>query len=180
MACGGSTGLMGNAWTLGEVLGCLRAVCTFGLLLLIPGHLLGWATNLAGFRRRGPRQQAAWSVALSFAVMPILATMAAKVASLQVVVWLALLWVAVSLPLMVWDDISRLRRRATKLKLNRTGVTAIAIAVVWAVFVIAELVDVGVGNHLYLSVAVFDHALRTSFVDAVMRTGVPPSNPDRK
>src|ERR1019366_1911706 len=80
-------------------------------------------------------------------------------------------------PLIVWDDISRLRHRETKLKLNRTGVTAIAIAVVWAVFVIAELVDVGVGNHLYLSVTVFDHALRTSFVDAVMRTGVPPSNP---
>ena len=168
---------MGNALTLGDVLGCLRAGGTFGLLLLIPGHLLGWATNLAGFRRRGPRQQAAWSVALSFAVMPILATMVAKVASLQVVIWLSLLCVAVSLPLMVWGDISRLRRRATKLKLNRTGVIAIAIAVVWAGFVIAELVDVCVGNHLYLSVTVFDHALRTSFVDAVMRTGVPPSNP---
>ncbi len=52
-----------------------------------------------------------------------------------------------------------------------------AIGVVWVGLVIAALVDVGFGNHLLLSVTVYDHALRSAFVDAVMRTGVPPANP---
>ncbi len=52
-----------------------------------------------------------------------------------------------------------------------------AIGAAWALFVVAALIDVGVGDRLYLSVTVFDHALRTAFVDAVMRTGVPPANP---
>ena len=47
----------------------------------------------------------------------------------------------------------------------------------WILFVIIELVDVGVCGRLYFSVTVFDHALRTAFVDAVLRTGVPPANP---
>ncbi len=149
----------------------------FGLLLLIPGQLLGWVTNLMGFRQRVPRQQWVWSVALSFAVMPILATMAARCESLEVVVWGALLGFTVMLPLMVWDDISRLRRRERRLKWNWAGAAGLAMAIVWVGFVILELVDIGVGNHLCLSVTIFDHALRTAFVDAVMRTGVPPANP---
>jgi hypothetical protein len=52
-----------------------------------------------------------------------------------------------------------------------------AIGLGWIGFVIAALVDVGVGNHLGLSVTVYDHALRSAFVDAVVRTGVPPANP---
>ena len=46
-----------------------------------------------------------------------------------------------------------------------------------APLVLAELIDIPVGSRLYMNVVVHDHALRTAFVDAVIRTGVPPANP---
>jgi hypothetical protein len=60
---------------------------------------------------------------------------------------------------------------------NKLWLIAAGIAAAWVLFVVVELVDIGVGSRLYFSVTVFDHALRTAFVDAVMRTGVPPANP---
>jgi hypothetical protein len=69
------------------------------------------------------------------------------------------------------------RRRDKGRGFRRPQLIGVVMAVAWVGFIIAALVDVHVGNHLYLSVAVYDHALRTAFVDAVMRTGVPPANP---
>ena len=60
---------------------------------------------------------------------------------------------------------------------NKRGLIGAGIAAAWLLFVVFELVDIGVGSRLYFSVTVFDHALRTAFVDAVLRTGVPPANP---
>ena len=42
---------------------------------------------------------------------------------------------------------------------------------------VGELVDIGFGNKLHMSVTVYDHSLRAAFVDAAVRTGVPPGNP---
>ncbi|MDR3745346.1 MAG: hypothetical protein P4K80_04365 [Acidobacteriaceae bacterium] len=60
---------------------------------------------------------------------------------------------------------------------SKSGLLFAGIAALWVLFVVGELVDIGVGSRLFLSVTVFDHALRTAFVDAVLRTGVPPANP---
>ncbi len=52
-----------------------------------------------------------------------------------------------------------------------------AVGLLFTLFVVGELVDIGVGNKLYMSVTVYDQSLRTAFVDAAVRTGVPPGNP---
>jgi hypothetical protein len=160
--------VIGSALTRGDVFGCLYAVVAFGFVLLAPGHCLGWATNLLGFRARSAGERLAWGVALSFAVMPIAAVMIAKYGSLTAVCWLAglcgVIWLAALL-------------RGSKNRRGRGWWGSTGIAAVWALFIVLALVDVAVGNHLGLSVTVYDHALRSAFVDAVVRTGVPPANP---
>ena len=165
-------GLIGNALTGGDILGCLWCVAIFALLLLAPGHCVGWVTNLMGFRKRGPMQQAAWSVALSFAVTPIAAVMLGKFSSDAVGWWVVMGCAVVMMGTILWAHTRDKDRRFRPRRL-----AGILLGLVWTGFVIVSLVDVAVGDRLYLSVTVFDHALRSAFVDAVMRTGIPPANP---
>ena len=153
------------------VWGCLRCVVAFALLLLTPGYCVAWAGDVVGFRRRGTMGQLLWSMAVSFAVVPIAAVMMAKYCAMAAVSWLAIACGVGAVGL-----IFAVKRRGMRRLTGRHLVGAI-LGLGWIVFVIGELVDVGVGSRLYMSVTVFDHALRTAFVDAVMRGGVPPANP---
>jgi hypothetical protein len=160
--------LSGSALTCKDVVGCLFGVLAFIPVLLAPGYCLGLATNLQGFRSRPAGERLAWGIALSFAVTPISAVIIAKYGSLAAVCWVDGLCAAVCL--IAWV-------RASRDRAWRGWWLWVGIAAAWTLFVVLALVDVGVGDHLYLSVTVYDHALRTAFVDAVMRTGVPPANP---
>jgi hypothetical protein len=163
---------MGSALTRGDVFGCLIAVVAFVTVLLAPGYCVGWATDLLGFRKRDAVQQLAWGVALSFGVVPIAAVMIEKYSSSAAVRGAAILCCVAMIGL------NFLARREDKDKqFSWPSLIGVAIGLVWIGFVIAALVDIGFGNHLLLSVTVYDHALRSAFVDAVMRTGVPPANP---
>ncbi len=163
-----------SALTWGDILGCLRSVAAFAAVLLAPGYCLAWACNLLGFRARALGERLAWGVALSFGCMTIIAVLLGKYLSLAAVCWLAgicALGCAGIMAREAWP-----RRHSTGLA-NKWRLIGTGIAAAWILFVIFELVDVGVGSRLYFSVTVFDHALRTAFVDAVLRTGVPPANP---
>ena len=61
-----------------------------------------------------------------------------------------------------------------RVRVSRSGWWGVAAGLMFTLFVTGELVDIGIGNKLYMSVTVYDQSLRTAFVDAVMRTGVPP------
>jgi len=160
--------------TWGDALGCMRAVAAFAAVLLAPGYCLAWACDLLGFRRRAAGERLAWCVVLSFGAVPLGAVMLGKYGSLLAVCWATGACAAGMAGLAGWEAWTR---RAESKGLSRAGAIGAAAATAWALFVVAELVDVGVGSHLYMSVTVFDHALRTAFVNAVMRTGVPPANP---
>ena len=162
-----------SALTWGDVWGCLRCVVVFAAVLLAPGYCMAWACNLLGFRGRGVGERLAWGVALSFGGMTIVAILLGKYASLAAVCWLAGICAVWFVGLAAWEG---WRRRGDGFS-GRWGLIAAGIAAVWVLYAICELVDVGVGNHLYVSVTVFDHALRAAFTDAVLRTGVPPANP---
>ena len=163
-----------SALTWGDILGCLRSVAAFAAVLLAPGYCLAWVCNLLEFRGRALGERLAWGVALSFGCMTIVSVLLAKYISLAAVCWLAGICALGCAGIAVQEACSRRHSSglANKWRLIGTG-----IAVAWVLFVIFELVDVSVGNRLYFSVTVFDHALRTAFVDAILRTGVPPANP---
>lgn len=172
IAFGGSTGLIGDALTRGDILGCLRGVAAFAPVLLAPGYCLAWACDFIGFRKRAIGERIAWGVAISFAVMTIAAVELGKYGSLSAVCWLAGLCGLGFTAIVLCDSWKR-----PPGVIGEWNLWAMGIAAAWILFVVAELVDVGVGDRLYLSVTIFDHALRTAFVNAVMRTGVPPANP---
>jgi hypothetical protein len=162
--------LIGNALTRGDILGCLWCVVAFAPVLLAPGYCLAWVADLFGFCKHALGERLAWSVAVSFGVMPIITVELAKYMSFSAVCWVAGLCGVICIGLLVSDA----RKAATQSKATWLGA---GISGAWILFVIAALVDIGIGNKLYLSVTVFDHSLRTAFVDAVTRTGVPPANP---
>ncbi len=174
MASGGLSDLPVSALTWGDMLGCLRSVAAFAALLLAPGYCLAWACDLLGFRSRAAGERLAWGVALSFGCMTIVSVLLGKYGSLTAVCWLAAICALGCVGTMAREAWSR--RRGLNFA-NKRGLIGAGIAAAWVLFVVVELVDIGVGSRLYFSVTVFDHALRTAFVDAVMRTGVPPANP---
>jgi len=166
--------LLLSALTWGDILGCLRSVAAFAALLLAPGYCMAWACDLLGFRARAAGERLAWGVALSFGGMTIVTVLLGKYGSLSAVCWLAGACAAGCVGIMAREAWSRWRGLNFA---NKGWLIGAGIAAAWVLFVVFELVDVGVGSRLYFSVTVFDHALRTAFVDAVLRTGVPPANP---
>lgn len=164
--------MTGDALAVWDTLGCLLGVAAFAPVLVAPGYCLGLAFDILGFRLRSAGERLAWGVAMSFAVVPILAVMIAKYGSLNAVCWIAVLCCVGSLGSVLWELLRR-----PKVSPNGWALAGAGLVAIWIAFVVGELVDVGIGHHLFLSVTVYDHALRSAFVDAVMRTGVPPVNP---
>jgi hypothetical protein len=162
---------MADGMTWRDGLGCVWGVVVFSALLAAPGYCLALGTDLLGFRRRGVGERLAWGVALSFGTMTLVAVYLAKyltgMNSAMRVGWLGCVC-AGYMAGQLW------RERAWR---GGGGRWVWGVGAAWVLFVVAELVDVGAGNRLYLSVTIYDHALRTAFVDAVVRTGVPPANP---
>lgn len=161
--------MIAGSLTLGDIVGCLRGVLAFVPILLAPGYCLAWALDFLRFRARPAGERLAWATALSFGVVTIASVMMGRYSSLTAVCWLCSLCMVGFLGLVAVE-----RGRGNQLNWNRRGV---ALAVAWVLFVAIELVDIATGKRLYLSVTIFDHSMRTAFVDAVMRTGVPPANP---
>jgi hypothetical protein len=157
-------------FTLQDAVGCVVAVIVFASALYAPGFLLGYATDLFGFRRMGAAHRSLWAIAVSFSVTPFAVYFVGKYAGLNVacglLVGLSILFLALA-----W----RLRGGA---KWSRRDVVLAAVGVsAWVAFVVFSLADIQVGGKLYFSVVEFDQSYRVAFTDAVLRTGVPPANP---
>ncbi|WP_142988264.1 hypothetical protein [Granulicella rosea] len=156
-----------------EVGGCLLAVATFSLVLFCPGYVFAWAFDFFEFRARSTAERVVWSVPLSLCVVTIAAVLVGKLLSVEVLCWLA-----GAFGLAFGGTVVReARGGGGETGLGRSGRWALAMLAGWTLFAIFELIDLPVGARLYMSSAVYDHALRTAFVDAVARTGVPPVNP---
>jgi hypothetical protein len=158
-----------SSYTYHDVAGCLVAVLGFALVLVGPGYLLGWVTDLLEFRQRALGERIVWSVPLSFGFTTMVGVMVSKYGSLGLACWVLAGMGAVAAGLIGVEVL-----RGGRLRVGWAGV---AVGAVFALFVVGELVDIGFGHKLYMSATVYDNALRTVFVEAVVRTGVPPGNP---
>jgi hypothetical protein len=153
-----------------DIGGSVWGTLVFALAMLPPGYWVARWLNFNDFRTRGVREQMAWSLALSLGAgtLPLVGLVwAAGVAVAGYVL------AALALVTLVWV----LRRRPAMDLSRREAIWFAVVAVAWAALVVASLVDIAHGNGLRMSVTSYDHALRTAFVSAVMRTGVVPVSP---
>jgi hypothetical protein len=165
--------LDGFAIMLRELAGALAAVPVFALAAVCPGYAAGWLTNLCGFRGRTVVERAFWSVPLSFAVMGIGGELLGRAAGLNAIAALVALSAAVCAVLAVREW----RSEKPALGFQPLGGKALLAAGAWITVVVLSLVDWGSGERLYWNMAILDQSYRVAWIEAVLRTGVPPANP---
>jgi hypothetical protein len=161
-----------------QIIGSLLAILAFLPASLCTGYLAAWFTNLHGFRRRSIVERVFWSVPLSMAVSTIAAVLIGRFLSLTAVVAFfvatTVLWLVV-----VGREGLQLRRSRGKWNIgwNPLGGAASVLAVLWIVVAVLSLVDLQ-GNHkLFMNTAMLDQSYRVNWTQDVLRTGVPPVNP---
>jgi hypothetical protein len=150
------------------------ATLAFVLFLLPPGYLLGLASDAFGMRSRSAVEKILFSVAFSFAATPILAVLLTRISSYNVTLAFFLLMALISVGMLV--------RKAPRLGevfsgVQRTSWILLGMMLGWFLLVQFSLVDLQIGQRLYLNYVTFDHSLRVSMVEAAARGGVPPHNP---
>ena len=155
----------------------LVAIPLFVPFLLLPGYAAGYLLNVFAFRLQSLRTRLALSLALSFAVVPIAANLLARVISVRSCALLLFTASGLAVAGCVLFEVLRHGRRLPRAS-RRYGVGLIAIlASVWVLVCLVSFPDLQIGHRLWNSVLIYDDGLRTAFIDAILRTGVPPHNP---
>ncbi len=158
-------------YTTQDIAGALRGIAGFSLLLFLPGYVAAWALDLLRFRGRSLPARTAWAITLSFALAPILLSLASHVARSSLLA--AALWSVAA----VWLVIAVAERRRPRVEFDRYLYVVLAFLFLGALLVVVELVDLQLGSKLYLSVTVVDQAYRVGFTNSLALSAVPPINP---
>lgn len=156
----------------------LAALIASAPAMIATGYVAAWVTNLHRFRQRTLIERFFWSIPLSFAITPIIVVLLSKWISLTAAASFLALNAAACLVLLAREWAAHKRSRTQWLgRLQPLGGWALVLAAAWAAFVAASLVDFENGHRLYLSTTLYDHSYRVSWIEAILRTGVPPANP---
>jgi predicted membrane channel-forming protein YqfA (hemolysin III family) len=150
------------------------AAIVFSLMFLPPGFVLGWASNMFGFRARSAVEKILISIVLSAATVPVIAVLVGRFFSLTGVVVVVLL-LALAAAALAWKK--HRPNWGVFFRASRSTWSGLGMMAVWSVLAILSLMDLQLANRLYVSTAIYDHSVRIPFVEAVARTGVPPLNP---
>ncbi len=146
--------------------------------MIATGYVAAWVTNLHGFRLRTLVERIFWSIPLSFALTPIVMVLLSKWTSLTAAAAFLALSAAACLLLLAREWAAHKRSRTQWLVcLQPLGGWALVLAAAWVALAAASLVDFENGHRLYLSTTLYDHSYRVSWIEAILRTGVPPANP---
>lgn len=161
-------------YMLADITGTAAAVIVFGIFFLPSGFVLGWASNVLGFGSQSASERLLISVVLSLATTPILAVLIGRLASVKTTLAFFLLLSFAACVLACKEVASNGR---WSWRPARSTAIALGIVGLWAAILLFSVIDIQVGNRLYVSNPVYDHSVRIPFVEAAARTGVPPLNP---
>lgn len=153
---------MSQHFTAHDIEGTIAAFFLFGLLTVVPGYVAGSVLSMFSFARRTLVARIAISICLSVAIVPILTYL-----------WwwaCAVMWCLFPV-VVIWGS------RPKPGRPSRERVAVLAIVAGWVVIGTACLIDLQIGNRLYVPVTSFDYMLRSAITAAVERSGVPPVNP---
>jgi hypothetical protein len=154
----------------GDIVRYFAAICLFWLVVIPPGFVLAWSANLFGFRTKAPLFRLYTATALGISVPPILMYLCWSLGSLRTV------WVLYGVFWAVFILLLALK----KLHLNDLCPPRIELllATGWIVLAGFIVLDLRIGDGVYINWASIDHSFRTSLIQAIRNTNVlPTSNP---
>jgi len=163
---------MPGNFTAADIVGSVEASLLLTLILLIPGYVVGWLSNVFDFRNRRLETQALLSTPLAVAVVPVLIFLLGRYPK---VLWVLLgaSWFVFALLLrQIWKRWRQIRKSRVPRAVSIGGAFALA----WAFIAITTLVDLQFKDRLYFSATAYDYSTRTAFTAAAARA-IPPVNP---
>lgn len=162
-------------YTVQDVLGILRVIPFFSLVLFIPGYLIGVATNVFDFRRSRVIERIPLAVVLSVAVSPYLINTLCRWFSVRSIaaVFLLLGFIFLANVLLEW------KRNGFSFWHSSHWTTKAVLCLLagWTLICLISLPDIQIGQRLYSTAAIYDHGVRSAFISSAMRNGSPPANP---
>jgi len=161
-------------FTVADLIQTTLATFVFALFFVPPGYLLGLASNAFGFRRSSAAEKLLFSVAFSISTTPILAVLLTRGFSYKITLAFFLLLGLISVSTLI-REVPRLSTPTSGVRRSTTVLACMMLA--WFLVVQFSLADLQVGHRLYVSYVAYDHSVRTPFVWAASRNGVPPLNP---
>jgi hypothetical protein len=160
---------------LDDLFASTQAFLVFALFLVPPGYVTGTITDVIGFRTRSVLEKLLLAIVLSVCVAPGLAVLVGRFASVTVSLWMFVSIAIVFVFVFISDP--RCQDKSEHVHPCRSTIIAAALVSSWVIIAISQLIDWQIGNRLYPSVVSFDASLRADFIQACLRTGVPPLNP---
>ena len=166
---------MAGNFTLQDVLGILTVLPFFLPILIAPGYLIGLASNVLDFRRRGFSERLLLALAISAAVSPFAINILCRFLSVGTVSALFLLVGAAFLTrlLIEW----RRSNFTFHIDIHRTTKIAIGFVSIWILVCLISLPDMQLGQKIYSTAATWDYSVRGPFIASALRTGAPPVTP---
>ena len=161
--------------TIQDVLGILLVLPFFSLVLVAPGYLLGLASNVLDFRRRGLSERVLLALAISAAVSPYAINLLCRFFSVRTVSVLYLLLGFAFLTRLLFEW--RRSQYTFRTGMHWTTKTALCLIFAWVLVCLLSLPDMQLGQRIYSTVATYDHSVRSAFIASALRTGAPPANP---
>ncbi len=162
------------AFTADDLLGVAYASALFSLFAFIPGFVLGWSLDLAGFRSRGLLHQCLLSCPLSIALCPVM-TYFCELGLGRTAVWWTYggLWAGFAV-IQIASLVGRPLHRT--IQQWRRMPWAILVAAGCALAVAASTVDLQIGHRLYPPMVSYDYSVRVAMIAALSRH-FPPLTP---
>ncbi|MGA2537025.1 MAG: hypothetical protein ABSF53_13495 [Terracidiphilus sp.] len=146
------------------------AVFLFWLVIIPPGLVIGWTANLLGFRSRSSLFRLYAATALGISVVPILMYLCWSLGSLRIVFVLCLVFWAAFVLLLALRELHFKDLCPPRIEL--------LLGLGWVAFAGLLVLDLRIGNGLYINWASIDYSFRTSLIQAIHRTSVlPTGNP---
>lgn len=156
-----------------DVEGTWLAFLFFSIVLFVPGYVVGWLANILSFRTASHVARVLLAVCLSFCVSPAVVNLFARLFGLRacaipLLMCLVLFFILVGVE---W------RHRQGLFPICRSAFVGLGLVGFAVMVLVLSQVDLQLGMRLYPTAAVYDHGVRTAFIESVVRTGVPPANP---
>jgi hypothetical protein len=157
----------------------IAGIALFPAILVAPGFVIGWLTNVLSFRRRALGVKCLLSLTLSVVTVPAVTYLFFRTGC-RTLYWACLgacvitcIWIGIR----QGCGLTRLALCVRTISHDPFKRVLVIGAICWAILCLASLPDLQINGRLYRNICLLDYVKHVSVTDAITRTGVPPVNP---